>query len=182
MARSSSPREQSRRMALCGLTAAVSAVILLLGGLIPLATFACPMLAMVCQLPAARECGAKLSLALYAAVSILALLLVPDKELALFYVFLGYYPVLRPTLERLHGRFVRAAVKCGVFTAAMLVMYLLLLYLFRLDAVAEEFSAYSAPLAAGLLLLGNVTFLLFDRALALLSLTYERRLRGRFFR
>ena len=42
-------------MALCGLMAALSIVILLLGGLIPLATFACPMLAMICLLPVLRE-------------------------------------------------------------------------------------------------------------------------------
>lgn len=182
MARSPSPRRQSRRMALCGLMAALSIVILLLGGLIPLATFACPMLAMICLLPVLRECGVQLCLVLYAAVSVLALLLVPDKELAAFYVFLGYYPALRPVLERLTAPVARIAAKCGVFTAAMLCMYLLLLKLFQLEAVVEEFSSYSSALTAGLLLLGNVTFLLFDRALTHLSLLYDTRLRRRFFR
>lgn len=182
MAHASSPRQQSRRMALCGLMAALSIVILLMGGLIPLATFACPMLAMLCLLPVLREYGAGASLALYAVVSVLAVLFAPDKELASFYVFLGYYPALRPALERLPGRVLRVAAKCGVFTAAMLVMYLLLLTLFRLEAVVEEFSSYSVPLVVGLLLLGNVAFLLFDRALAQFSLLYDRKLRGRFFR
>ncbi len=176
-----SPHQQSRRMALCGLMAALSLVVVLMGGLISLATFACPMLAMTCLLPVLRECGARLSLALYAAVSILALLLVPDKELAAFYIFFGFYPVLRPVLNRLPGRFPRIAAKCGIFTAAMLCMYLLLLKLFRLEAVVEEFSAYSPLMTAGLLALGNVTFLLFDRMLSQLALLYERKLRGRFF-
>lgn len=38
-------REQSRRTALCAMLAALSVVILCLGGVIPLATFVCPMLA-----------------------------------------------------------------------------------------------------------------------------------------
>lgn len=177
-----SPHQQSRRMALCGLMAALSLVVLLMGGLIPLATFACPMLAMICLLPVLRECGAGLCLVLYAAVSVLALLLVPDKELAAFYLFFGFYPALRPELNRLPGRFPRTAAKCGVFTASMVCMYLLLLKLFRLEAVAEEFAGYSPLMTAGLLLLGNVTLLLFDRALDRLALLYERKLRGRFFR
>lgn len=175
-------RRRSRDMALCGLMAALSAVLLLLYGLVPLATFACPMLAMVCLIPVLRECGSRPALAVYAAVSLLALLFVPDKELALFYVFLGYYPVLRPTLDRVRGRILSAAAKCGVFSAAMAVLYLLILFLFRLEAVAEEFASYTPPLIAGLLLLGNVTFLLFDRALAQLSLLYEAKFRRRFFR
>ena len=177
----SSFHRNSRSMALCGLTAALSIVILLLCGLIPLATFACPMLAMVCLIPVLRECGPRLTLAVYAAVSILAVLFVPDKELALFYVFLGYYPALRPALCRIPGRLLSAAAKCGLFSAAMAVMYLLLLYLFRLEAVVEEFASYTPLFVAGLLVLGNVTFLLFDRDLAQLSLLYEVKLRRRFF-
>lgn len=41
-------KRQSRRMALCGLLTALSAVLLCLGSLVPLATFACPLLAMGC--------------------------------------------------------------------------------------------------------------------------------------
>ena len=38
---------QSRRMALCGLLTALTVVVLSLGSLVPLATFACPLLAML---------------------------------------------------------------------------------------------------------------------------------------
>lgn len=174
-------QRHSRIVALGGLMAALSVVILLLGGLIPAATFACPMLAMLCLLPVLRECGEKIALVLYAAVSLLALLLVADKELALFYVFLGYYPILRPRLNKLSSPLLRVLAKCGLFTAATVVMYLLILFLFQLEAVAAEFAEYSGWFIVLLLVLGNAVFLLLDRALAQLALVYDRVLRKKLF-
>lgn len=167
-------RRKSRQMALCGLLAALSVALLSFGSFIPLATFACPMLAMACLLPVTGIYGAGASLLVYAAVSALALLLCADKELACFYLFLGWYPALRPRLERLPG-IPRAAVKCGLFTAAMIAMYAMLLFLFRLEAIAAEFSEYSAAMPVGLLVLGNITFLLFDRALGTLAAAWKRK-------
>lgn len=169
-------QRQSRQAALCGLLAALSVVILSLGSMIPLATFACPMLAMVCLLPVVDAYGARASLLVYAAVAVLAVLLCADKETAFFYVFLGWYPALRPRLERL-PKLLRVFVKCGLFTAAMTAMYALLLFLFRMEAVTAEFASYTALALAGLLLLGNVTFLLFDRALGILAMVFRRKRR-----
>ena len=167
-------RHQSRKAALCGMMAALTVVILCLGGMIPLATFACAMLAMLCLIPAVCEYGAGTAALLYAAASILALLLGPDKELALLYAFLGWYPALLPRLGGL-PRPVRWVVKCGLYSAAMAVMYALILRLFRLGAVVEEFAGYSTAMILGLLVLGNVTFLAFDQALARLTALYQKR-------
>jgi len=164
-------------MALCGLLAALSVVILSLGSVVPLATFACPMLAMVCLLPVTGFCGTGAALLVYAAVAVLALLLCADKELACFYLFLGWYPALRPQLGRL-PKILRIAVKCGLFTLAVTAMYALLLFLFQLETVAAEFAEYSAWMIVGLLLLGNVTFLLFDRTLGILDTAFRRKRRG----
>ena len=83
-------RQQSRRMALCGVLAALALVFLSMGGMIPFATFCCPILAMLCMLPVLEEYGAKTAVVFYAAVSLLALLIAPDKEVSLLYVFLGW--------------------------------------------------------------------------------------------
>lgn len=164
---------QSRKAALCGMMAALSVVLLSLGGLIPLATFSCPMLAMLCLIPAVCEFGTRPSLLLYAAVSILGLLLCPDKEIALLYAFLGWYPAVRPRLDGIPLP-VRLLVKCGLFSTAIVTMYALVRYLFRLEAVVEEFAAYSAAFIVSLLLLGNITFLVFDRVLARFTLLYKK--------
>ena len=168
-------RQQSRRMALGGVMAALTVVILSLGSLIPLATFVSPLLAMVCLIPLVCRYGPGTALTVYAGAGILSLFLCADKELAFLYVFLGWYPALRPRLERLPSKVIKAAIKCVLFSAAMVAMYLLLIYLFRMEAVAAEFAEYSALAAAGLLVLGNVTFLLFDRALGQLMRLYRWR-------
>lgn len=163
---------QSRRLALCGLMTALSVVLLSMGSFIPLATFACPMLAMICLIPVICEFGPRTGQMVYAAAAPLALLLAADKELAFFYLFLGWYPCRRERLDTL-PRALRIPVKCGIFTGAMAVMYLLLLYLFRLEALVEEFAGYTFWAAAGLLVLGNVTFLLMDRMLRQLTMLYR---------
>lgn len=166
-------RRESCKIALCGVMAALSVVILSLGGLIPLATFACPMLTMLCLIPLVCEYGPGVSLLLYTAVAILGLLLCPDKEIAFLYIFLGWYPALRPRLDGVPHA-LRWVVMCGLFSVAMVVMYALLLHLFRLEAVVEEFADYSTAMVLVLLALGNVTFLLYDRLLARLTVVYQR--------
>ena len=140
-----------------------------------MATFVSPLLAMVCLIPLVCRYGPGTALTVYAGAGILSLFLCADKELAFLYVFLGWYPALRPRLERLPSKVIKAAIKCVLFSAAMVAMYLLLIYLFRMEAVAAEFAEYSALAAAGLLVLGNVTFLLFDRALGQLMRLYRWR-------
>lgn len=171
-------QRRSRRAALCGVLTALSLVILSLGSLIPLATFACPMLAMLCLLPAVEEYGAGTALLLYAAAALLALPLCPDKEVAALYLFLGWYPALRPRLNR-WPLLPRTAVKCALFSLSVTVLYLLLIRLFRLEAVTGEFAEYSVLMIAGLLLLGNITFLLFDRVLDTFARLYQRRRRAK---
>ena len=167
-------RQQSRRTALCGLMAALSVMILTWGSLIPFATFACPMLAVLCLIPAVCEYGIGTALVMYTAAAILGLLLSPDKEIALLYVFLGWYPSIQPKVNSL-PRFPRLAAKCVLFSVSMIVLYSLILYLFQLDAVVKEFSEYSTAMVAGMLLLGNVTFLLYDRVLDNFSRLYRKK-------
>lgn len=174
MEQHSRSQSQSRKAALCGVMAALSVVILCLGGLVPLATFACPMLAMLCILPAICEYGQGTALLLYGAAAILGLLLCPDKEIAFFYAFLGWYPAVRVRLDRI-PKISRWLVKCGLFSASMLVMYALLLRLFHLEAVVEEFAEYSLAMTAALLVLGNVIFLVFDQALARITTLYQKK-------
>ena len=182
MSAQNSLRQQSRKMAFCGLMTALGATVMLLGGLIPLTTFACPMLAIIAMLPIDLEYGPKMALVAYAAVALVVLMAAPDKELAMFFAALGYYPALRPALERIKSRIMQILAKCAVFSAAMVIMYALLIYLFRLEALIEEFSEFNAAILLGFLVLGNFTFICFDRALGLLAILYERRIRKRIFR
>lgn len=169
-------RIQSRRMAFCGILTALSVVILSAGSIIPAAAVASPMLAMLCLVPIHSEYGPKTTLLVYAAVSVLAVLLCTDKELALFYVFLGWYPALRPLLLHL-PRVLQILLKCTLFTVMIAAMYALMIYLFQMQAIIEEFAGYSNMMLALLAIMGNATFLLQDVVLGQVAALYQKRRR-----
>ena len=74
--------------------AALAVVIMCMGGIIPMATYVCPMLCSLLLAVVLRLTGRRIAWAWYAAVSLLSLLLGPDKEAAAVFVFLGYYPII----------------------------------------------------------------------------------------
>ncbi|MEG0780535.1 MAG: hypothetical protein RRY95_01185 [Oscillospiraceae bacterium] len=174
-------RRKSRQLAFCGVLAALSIVLMLLGSIVPFATFCCPILAMLALLPILEEWGARRAALCYAAISLLSLLLVPDKEVALFYLFYGGYPVLRPTLDRIRPGPLRVLTKLLTFNAATLALYWVVLHLFQLTAVLAEFAALSRAMLAAMLLMGNVTFLLLDIVLRRMTWLYRAKLRKKLF-
>ncbi len=169
-------RNKTSQLALCALLGALAVIIMLMGGLIPLATFCCPMLAALLTVPVLYECGTKLAITWYGAVAILSCLLGPDKEAAAVYVFLGWYPILRPRLAK-RKWLPRILAKLVCFNAAIAVMYSLLMYLFGMEALRQEFEGLGLRLLLGLVALGNVTFFLFDALLPRIEVLYVHRLR-----
>ena len=149
-------------MALGGLLAALAVVIMSMGTLIPVATYVCPMLcAMILQL-VLKTCGKRIAWAWYGAVSILSLLMAPDKEAAAVFLALGYYPIVKRKLDRMKGKWLWKGL---LFNSVILLTYWLLMHLFGFDALAAEFSEMGILLVAVMRLLGNATFFLLDRLL-----------------
>lgn len=155
-------------MALGGMMAALAMVIMCLGGMIPVATYACPMLCMLLLQFVLKSCGSRTAWAWYGAVALLSLLMGPDKEAAAVFVFLGYYPILRPALEKLRLKWLWKGL---LFNAAILAMYWLLIHLLGMAAVGEEFREMGKVMLVVLLFMGNLTFFLLDRILC----RFERR-------
>lgn len=152
----------AKKMAISGMLAALSMVIMCMGGLIPVATYVCPMLCMVLGCFVLRICGSRFAWTWYAAVSILSLLLAPDKEAAAVYVFLGYYPLIKAFLERIRFSWI---FKFLYFNVAVLTMYALLIFVMGLGELYAEFSSAGLWGLMLLLALGNLTFFLLDKVL-----------------
>lgn len=149
-------------VALGGVFAALAVVIMCLGGMIPLATFICPMLCMVLLEVVRGHCGGRIGWAWYGAVAILGVLLGPDKEAAATFVFLGYYPLIKPKLDSLRLKWL---LKVIYFNMVILVMYWLLIHLFGMEQLLAEFSEMGIVLLLVTLLMGNLTFFLLDKLL-----------------
>jgi len=173
---------QSKKIALLGMMCALAAVIMMMGGLIPLATFCCPLLAGLTLIPVFVECGEKLSWGAYIAISLLSLLLCPDKEAALLFACLGYYPVLRWRLDQIRSGLLRMAAKLAVFNIAVLIAYLIGIFLFQMTAVLEEYRALGLAMTLFTLALGNVTLLAYDVLLKRFTAIYVVKFRNKLMK
>ena len=142
-----------------GVMAAVAMVIMFLGTLIPLATFVCPVLCCLIGASVLRLCGRRVSWAWYAALAILSLLLAPDKEAAVVYVMIGFYPMLKVFFDRLP---LNVLFKLIYFNVAIAIFYLALMHLLGLSAVLAEYVALGMIGLLVMALAANVTFLLLD--------------------
>ena len=156
-------RIQAKSVALGGMMAALALVIMCLGGLIPVATFVCPMLCMLILQFVAQICGSRLGWAWYGAVAILSLLMGPDKEAAAVFAFLGFYPLVKPKLDTWKLGLV---LKLLLFNGAIGLMYWVLIHLFGMAQVAAEYQELGMVMTAVMLALGNVVFFLLDRILS----------------
>ena len=162
-------KKQNRKtctMAYCGMAAALCVALMLLGAVIPIAMFIAPALAGFLIATVCVECGRTMALTAYAAVSLLALLFVPDKEVALVFVFLlGYYPLVKPKLERIRPKLLRGACKLLLCNGAVLAMYGLVLLLVPAGSISQELRTTALAVSLATLAMGNVAFLLYDRAI-----------------
>lgn len=152
-------RNAAKEIALGGMLAALAVVIMCLGGMIPLATFVCPMLCCLMVKLVGNLCGKRIAWAWYGAVALLSLLMGPDKEGAAVFVFLGYYPIIKPKMDKFPVKWLW---KMLYFNVVILIMYTLLIYVFGLADVAEEYQELGLVMTLVTLALGNITFVMLD--------------------
>lgn len=151
------------RIAFGGVMAALALVIMNLVGLIPVATYLCPALCMIVLSVVLNLCGRRIGWAWYGAVSILSVLLAPDKEAAAIFLVLGYYPILKPKFDRL--RFGKL-LKLLLFNIVILVTYWLLINMLGFGEISKEFAELGVIMTVITLMLGNLIFFLLDKILS----------------
>ena len=159
-------QNNTRRIALCGVLAAVAVVIMCLGGIIPITTYACPMLCCMTQFLVLRLCGRRLAWTWYVSVSLLTLLLGPDKEAVMVFIAVGCYPILKQTFSRYRFGLL---LKLLFFNVSILVVYVVMIHLMGMHEIAAESMELGVIGLVVILILGNITFLLLDRLLSIME-------------
>lgn len=165
-------------MALSGVLGALAIVVMLAGEIIPIATFACPVLVMVMTVPVMQECGRRLGWVWYAAVCILSFLLTAaNPEATLIYIFLGYYPLIRVYVERLKPMPVRLMAKLVWFNGSVAAAYGLMIFVLDMAEVAQEFADSALWMLVAMVLLANLCFFMVERVLKGFEVYYIVKLR-----
>ena len=147
--------KRTKSIAACGMMAALSIVILVLGAVLEIGMYAAPMIAGLCLLPIGRNYGKRDQATLWIAVSLLSFILVQNVEENLMYLgIFGCYPVIYPLFRKL-PKGLRILAKAAYFNLVTLAIEALILWV-----IAPE--AMELWMAALLLALGNLTFWLYD--------------------
>lgn len=165
-----SEKTPASQVALGGVLAALAVVIMAMGTLIPVATFVCPVICMLLLKTVRTLCGRRTAWGWYGAVALLGLLMAPNKEAAAVFACLGYYPIVKPYLDRKRARWLWKGL---LFNAVVLLLYGGAMKLMGMDAVVREYTAMGTAMTVVMLVLGNVTFFLLDR---LLGMRLKRRM------
>lgn len=162
-------REASRKMAACGMMTALGVVLMLAGAVAEVGMYAVPMFLGLFLAPFGRRWGTGCQLLLWLAIGLLSLILVPDVEQDLMFLcFFGWYPALRPKLEPLPGA-LRLCAKLALFNGVVVALEAVIIRFFVPETGGRG-------LLLALLVLGNVTFLVYDLAIP----RFCRRLDGWF--
>ena len=172
----------TRQIALGGILVGLATAILLMGGVIPAATFVGPAVAGVMLVPLFIEGGRKMALGGWIAISALGLMLCADKEAALLFTFLGWYPSVKWQLDAKLRGWRATLVKLILWNLCAGAMVALIFFVLRMDQIIAEYREMGRALLIAFIVLANVTLLLYDRLLSIMAVLYLKKLRPRLFK
>lgn len=156
---------------------AIGVIFLGIGSLLEVLDISMAVIASLCVIIAVIEYGKGAPWMVYAATSILAFLLIPNRLPAIFFaLFFGFYPILKEKLERKRKiiSWILKEIIFNVCLAVIIVIYLLLFY---------QGSSINIPLPWLIVLaviLCEAVFILYDIALSRMITFYVIKLRHRF--
>ncbi|MBQ8536806.1 MAG: hypothetical protein IJ461_05310 [Clostridia bacterium] len=158
---------KSKTIAACGMTAALSVVIMLLGGVLELGMYLSPMICGFCLAPIGRRHGIKYQWLVWGCVSILSFMLVPNAEENLMYAAIfGLYPILYPWFQKL-PRGLRWPGKLAYFNLVTLGVEALIIWVL----VPEVMTWWMGLI---LMAMGNIVFMMYDFLLPRTDLLMKR--------
>lgn len=176
-------QKRSFQIALGGIICALGIVVLMMTGVIPFATYSLPCIAGLLLVVVVVECGSKWAWICYAATSLLAVMITPDREAAIMYIALfGYYPMVKQQLEKRFSKGTEWICKMGLFNVAVIIAYWTAINLLGMGYLMEEMGEFGQYSLLVMLALGNVIFILYDIAMTRMLSVYIFVLRKKIFK
>lgn len=173
--------KNSFRIAFCGLICALSVVLMISTGIIPVATYAFPCFSGILLSAIVIEFGEKWAVGAYVTVSVLSIFLAGDKEaVAYFVAFFGFYPIAKSAIERLKSKAVQYIIKYAVFTVCMVSAFSVCKFVLAIPD--EEFTVFGFYVPWAFLAIAEVFFIVYDRCVTILLVRYINTIRNRIFK
>lgn len=172
-----SSKTSVKQLTICSMLVALGVIFLGIGALLEVLDISMAVIASICVIIAVIEYGKGAPWMVYAAISLLSLLLIPNRLPAIFFaLFFGFYPIIREKIER-KSKILRWILKEIIFNvcfAVIMVLYMLLFF---------ESTTIAIPLPwliAATVILCEIVFILYDIALTRIIDFYIIKLRHRF--
>ena len=171
---------KNRQVAFGGLICALSLVIMLISTIIPFAEFTCPAVAGIFLTTLVIDFNKKTALIAYGAISILSLIIVGNKEaVVLFIGFLGYYPIIKSFFEQQKNRTFEWILKILLFNISIIISFFVLTYLLHIPVFINDMGIPDNLAIIVLLVISNITFIIYDKALSSIIDIYITKLKPR---
>ena len=174
---------RSYRVAMGGLASALALLFMFMTGMIPFATYVLPAFAGIILIAIVVDLGRRWATMVYIAISLLSLLITPDKEsTVLFIFFFGYYPIIKTVLEHIKPKVLRFLTKLSIFNLAVIGAYMVIIYVLMIPDMLEEFGDFGRYSVLIMLIVGNITFVVYDFAVGNIYEVYTKWFKPKFLR
>lgn len=175
----------AKRIAFSAMLMALAVVSLFGASVLPTAKIAILAITSVFGAITVAEYGAKYGTVHYIGVSILAFLLVPKKMMVIIYfIFLGYYPIVKMYIERINKRGAEWFIKLLVFNLFLVIAYFIF-NAFFLPAMESVTVLIAVRYLPALIVASEAVFVIYDYVLSYIITYYYKVVRtkingGRF--
>lgn len=178
--------KNTSKTALGAIITGLSIALMLSTTVIPFLSYAIPAICGAFIIIVVTECGNKWALLVYACVSILSLILIPDKSAGASYALIfGYYPVIKTIFESRFSKYIALAFKIIIANVVLLLSYYITLKFFGIDTEGIEWITpyltkwYIAPI---IVVFVSIFFYMYDIVLSRLAIIYKKRWRKKFLK
>ena len=159
-------------VAFCGIVTALASVFMFMS-LIPSFAYVVPAFSGIVIWTVSEHMNVKWAYMCYAATALLSLMLIPEPEANLFFIFFfGYYPTLCILLDKIKNKAVRFIVKLVIFNAAVVTAYNFLLLIIPVEEALEGMEFLGELAVYVFWGVGNVAFIIYDPCLRTIKEAY----------
>ncbi len=162
-------------VSLCGVMSGLALAFMFMMGMVPSFEYISPAIGGMLIWVIRKNLGVKYGMISYLAVGLLGLLIVPNYEATMMFLFLlGYYPIIREYLQKIKYKVLRWIVKLTVFAVPSVGAYMVLIHLLGLTYLLEDANDFGKYGTLILLGMGAVAFALYDVFLGLFNPFYDK--------